>query len=48
MTATASSQEYQTDVAIIGTGPVGLLAVFQCGMLGMKCHVVDALDEIGG
>jgi thioredoxin reductase (NADPH) len=48
MTSTASSQEHQTDVAIIGTGPVGLFAIFQCGMLGMKCHVVDALDEIGG
>lgn len=36
------------DVAIIGAGPVGLFAVFECGMLGLSCHVVDALPEIGG
>jgi len=38
----------KTDVVIIGAGPVGLFAVFQCGMAGLKCHVVDALDEVGG
>ena len=38
----------KTDIAIIGAGPVGLFAVFQCGMLGMKSHVIDALPEIGG
>ena len=38
----------ETDVAIIGAGPVGLFAVFECGMLRMKCVVVDALDAIGG
>jgi thioredoxin reductase (NADPH) len=38
----------QTDVAIIGAGPVGLFAVFECGMLGLKCHVVDALAAPGG
>ena len=36
------------DIAIIGAGPVGLFAVFQCGMLGLRAHVVDALPEIGG
>ena len=36
------------DVAIIGAGPVGLFAVFECGMLDMRCHVVDALDMLGG
>ena len=36
------------DVAIIGAGPVGLFAVFECGMVGLKCHVVDALDMLGG
>jgi thioredoxin reductase (NADPH) len=40
--------EHQTDVAIIGAGPVGLFAVFQCGMLKMRCHVLDALDMQGG
>jgi thioredoxin reductase (NADPH) len=38
----------ETDVAIIGAGPVGLFAVFECGMLGLKCHVIDALDMPGG
>ncbi|HEY9080567.1 NAD(P)/FAD-dependent oxidoreductase [Magnetovibrio sp.] len=37
-----------TDVAIIGAGPVGLFAVFQCGMLKLSCHVIDALDDVGG
>jgi thioredoxin reductase (NADPH) len=37
-----------TDVAIVGAGPVGLFAVFECGMLKMKCHVVDALEQVGG
>ena len=38
----------QTDVAIIGAGPVGLFAVFECGMLGLKAHVIDALAVPGG
>ena len=38
----------QTDVAIIGAGPVGLFAVFECGMLGLRCHVIDALGAPGG
>lgn len=37
-----------SDVAIIGAGPVGLFAVFQCGMLGLSCAVIDSLPEIGG
>src|SRR6266404_204345 len=40
--------EHRTDVAIIGAGPVGLFAVFECGMLKMRCHVIDALDMQGG
>lgn len=39
---------HRTDVVIIGAGPVGLFAVFQSGMMKMSCHVVDALDEVGG
>ena len=39
---------HTTDVAIIGAGPVGLFALFECGMLDMKCHVFDALDVPGG
>ena len=38
----------QTDVVIIGAGPVGLFAIFECGMMGLKCHVVDTLDMVGG
>ena len=37
-----------TDVVIIGAGPVGLFAVFQAGMLGMRCHVIDSREIIGG
>ena len=36
------------DVAIIGAGPVGLFAVFECGMLELGCHVFDALPTPGG
>lgn len=38
----------ETDVCIIGAGPAGLFSVFECGMLKMSCHVIDALDAIGG
>jgi len=38
----------ETDVAVIGAGPVGLFAVFECGMLRMRCAVIDALDAVGG
>src|SRR3546814_15821103 len=37
-----------TDVIIIGAGPVGLFAVFELGLLDLKCHLVDILDEPGG
>lgn len=43
-----SPSTHRTDVVIIGAGPVGLFAVFECGMLKMQCHVVDALDMLGG
>ncbi|MDR0296720.1 MAG: NAD(P)/FAD-dependent oxidoreductase [Rickettsia sp.] len=39
---------HNTDIIIIGAGPVGLFAVFQAGMLGMCCHVVDSQEIIGG
>ena len=38
----------QTDILIIGAGPVGLFTVFEAGLLKMKCHLVDALPEPGG
>lgn len=37
-----------TDVVIIGAGPVGLFAIFECGMMKLKAHVIDALAEVGG
>lgn len=43
-----SAGTHSTDVVIIGAGPVGLFAIFECGMLRIKCHVVDALDAPGG
>jgi thioredoxin reductase (NADPH) len=43
-----AGEVHKTDVAIIGAGPVGLFAVFECGMLKMKCHVIDALESSGG
>ncbi|MEZ0225126.1 MAG: NAD(P)/FAD-dependent oxidoreductase [Alphaproteobacteria bacterium] len=39
---------HKTDVVIIGAGPVGLFAIFECGMLKMKCHVIDSLEQTGG
>jgi thioredoxin reductase (NADPH) len=37
-----------TDITIIGAGPVGLFAVFEAGLLKMRCHLIDALPQIGG
>ncbi len=38
----------QTDVLIIGAGPVGLFTVFEAGLLKLRCHLVDALGQPGG
>ena len=43
-----SQDVIKTDMVIIGAGPVGLFAVFEAGLLGMRCHLVDNLDKIGG
>jgi thioredoxin reductase (NADPH) len=37
-----------TEVLIIGAGPCGLFQVFELGLLGMNCHVVDSLATPGG
>ncbi len=37
-----------TDVLVVGAGPVGLFSVHQLGVIGLKCEVVDNLDKIGG
>ena len=38
----------ETDVVIVGAGPVGLFAVFELGLLDLKCHLIDILDKPGG
>src|ERR1700749_3667780 len=38
----------ETDVAIIGAGPIGLFAVFELGLLDLKCHLIDIPDRPGG
>ena len=42
------AQTIETDVAIIGAGPVGLFAVFELGMLKLSSVLIDALGEVGG
>ncbi len=42
------AQILQTDVAIVGAGPVGLFAVFELGMLKLSSVLIDALAEPGG
>ncbi len=41
-------EQHETDIVVVGAGPVGLFQVFEAGMLDMRCHVVDTLDAIGG
>ena len=43
-----SQTPIETDIAIIGAGPIGLFAVFELGLLDLKCHLVDILDRPGG
>lgn len=42
------STPIETDVVIIGAGPVGLFAVFELGLYDLKCHLIDILDRPGG
>jgi thioredoxin reductase (NADPH) len=42
------TQHIETDVAIVGAGPVGLFAVFELGMLKLSSVLIDALAEVGG
>ena len=41
-------QTVETDVVIVGAGPVGLFAVFELGLLDLKAHLIDILDKPGG
>src|SRR5262245_44729190 len=43
-----SEEVFSTDAVIIGGGPCGLFAIFELGLLDIKCHVVDILDRPGG
>jgi len=38
----------ETDIIIIGAGPVGLFAIFEAGLLKLRCHLIDVLAEAGG
>jgi len=38
----------ETDIAIIGAGPVGLFAIFETGLLKLRCHLIDYLPQAGG
>lgn len=38
----------ETDILIIGAGPVGLFTVFEAGLLKLRCHLIDALPMVGG
>ena len=38
----------EIDILVVGAGPVGLFTVFEAGLLGMKCHLIDNLDKVGG
>jgi len=40
--------KHSTDICIVGAGPVGLFAVFEAGLLKMRCHLIDALPAVGG
>jgi thioredoxin reductase (NADPH) len=42
------SYPIRTDMVIIGAGPVGLFAVFEAGLLNIKCHLIDNLGQAGG
>ena len=38
----------KTDIIVIGAGPVGLFTVFEAGILGLNCTLIDNLDKPGG
>ena len=38
----------EADIIVIGAGPIGLFTVFEAGLLGLKCILIDNLDKVGG
>ena len=43
-----ASERIETEALVIGAGPVGLFQVFQLGLQGIHCHMIDALPHVGG
>ena len=43
-----TSDTIHTDALIAGAGPSGLFQIFQLGLQGVKCHILDSLPEVGG
>ena len=43
-----TNTKIETDILIIGAGPVGLFTVFEAGLLGLNCEIIDNLDKVGG
>ena len=43
-----TNTKIETDILIIGAGPVGLFTVFEAGLLGLNCEIIDILDKVGG
>ena len=48
MSDAAAGAAISTECVIVGAGPAGLFAVFELGLLGMKCEVVDSFAHPGG
>ena len=48
MSESAANAAISTECVIVGAGPVGLFAVFELGLLGLKCEIVDSLAHPGG
>ena len=48
MTDDTPTAPVEADAVIVGAGPVGLFAVFELGLVDIKCHLVDILDRPGG
>ncbi len=48
MNANVGGDVVETDAIIVGAGPVGLFAVFELGLLDIRCALIDILDRPGG
>lgn len=48
ITLNTDKEMITTDLAIIGAGPVGLFAIFEAGLLKLRCHLIDYLPQPGG